>query len=150
MRQMCAGLGPLLLLLAVGVGDAVAQEHKSTELQVWTIRATTKNKEISPDLRSLADKLKQQFKYTGFKLEARNKGSATADKPYRVDLTGGYAVTVTPKKNDGKKVTLQIEVVKDKKTVSSVNVTVEAEKFQLQGGWALDGGDALIIAVSAR
>jgi len=125
-------------------------ERKSTDIQVWAIRATTKNKEISKELRELADKLKRDFKFTGFKLEQRASGSAAIGKAYSTSLTGGYQANVTPKSNDGKQVKLQVEVLKGKDSKLNTTVTVKAGQFQLLGGMSLDGGDQLIVAVSAK
>jgi hypothetical protein len=124
-------------------------KQKTVELQVWGIRATTKNKDISVDLKDMADKLKD-FKYTGFKLEQRRPGSAALGKTQAFSLVGNYQVKVTPQKVEDKRVTLRIEVTQGKESKLSTTVTVDAGKYQLQGGWPLDGGDALIVAVSAR
>ena len=125
---------------------------KTVDLQVWGIRATTKNSEISPDLRNVADQLKSQFKFTGFKLETRQPGSVPLGRTFTASLTGNYQVKVTPQKVEDKRVTLQIEVaqIKPPKPGTSTTVTVDAGKYQLIGGPALDGGDTLIVAVSGR
>jgi hypothetical protein len=150
-RQLAAAAVVLSLAgTAACLGQEKKQERKSADIQVWAIRATTKNKEISKDLRQIADELKKRFKFTGFKLEQKNTGSAAIGKAYDVGLPGGYQAKITPESNDGKKVKLKVEVTKGKKQVSSVTYTVDAGKFQLQGGWDLDGGDSLILAVSAK
>jgi hypothetical protein len=135
---------------APSLGQEKKQERKSADIQVWAIRATTKNKDISKDLRQIADELKKRFKFTGFKLEQKSTGSAAIGKVYSVSLPGGYQANVTPDYNDGKKVKLKVEVVKGRKQYLNVTYTVDAGKFQLQGGWDLEGGDALILAVSAK
>ena len=140
----------VLLLSVTGTAICLAQEQKPADIQVWAIRATTKNKEISKELRQIADELKKSFKFTGFKLEDKSTGSAAIGKAYSVDLPGGYQAKITPESRDGKKVKLKVEVTKGRKRVSSVTYTVEAGKFQLLGGWPLDGGDSLILAVSAK
>jgi hypothetical protein len=136
--------------VAVCVGQQKKEERKSTDIQVWAIRATTKNKEISKELRELADKLKKDFKFTGFKLEQKASGSAALDKAYNATLTGGYQANVTPKSIDGKQVKLQVQVLKGKDSKLNTTVTVKAGQFQLLGGMSLDGGDQLIVAVSAK
>jgi hypothetical protein len=127
-----------------------AQERKSADIQVWAIRATTKNKEISPELRDLAEKLKKEFKFTGFKLEQRSSGNAAIGKAYSTSLPGGYRANVTPKSNDGRRVQLQVEVFHGKDRKLNATVTVRSGQFQLFGGLSLDGGDQLILAVSGR
>ncbi len=142
-----------LVLSLAGTAICVGQqkpERKSADIQVWAIRATTKNKDISPELRDLADKLKKDFKFTGFKLEQKASGSAALGKAYSTALPGGYQANVTPKTNDGKKVQFQVEVLKGKDRKLNTTVTVKSGQFQLFGGMALDGGDQLIVAVSAK
>ncbi len=135
------------------VGFALADdndESKATNIQVLAIRATTKNTEISPELKQIADKLKKQFNFTGFKVEARRTGSAALGKSFDTALTGGYFAKITPKKNDGKRVELQIQVTKGSRAVLNTTLSADAGKFALQGGWDLDGGDKLIVAVAAK
>lgn len=144
----------LVLVLSLGGGAlCVAQEaddRQSAAIQVWAIRATTKNKDISPELRGIADKLKKQFKYTGFKLERKATGTVAIGKAFTTGLIGDYQAKITPKRNDGKRVQLQVEVIKGESRVFNATVTLPAGQFQLAGGWSLGGGDALIMAVSAR
>ena len=143
----------VLILSLVGGSACLAQkrpEAKSVDIQVWSIRATTKNKEISPELKELAEKLKKDFKFTGFKLEAKATGSANIGKAYNTSLPGGYQANVTPKALDGKKVQLTVEVLKGKDRKVNTTITITAGQFQLFGGLSLDGGDQLILAVSAK
>lgn len=152
---MLSRTGCAMLVIALGLAggaNAWAQQddRKSADLQVWTIRATTKNSEISPELRTIAEQLKKQFRYTGFKLERRATGKTDIGKAFSTTLIGGYQARITPRKHDGQRVTLQVEVMKGDQRQYNATVTIDAGKFQLQGGWALEGGDALIVAVSAR
>jgi hypothetical protein len=139
-----------LAAVAVCVGQQKKEERKSAEIQVWSIRATTKNKEISPELRELAEKLKKEFKFTGFKLEEKASGSASIDETYSTKLPGGYQANVMPKSIEGKKVQLAIEILKGKDSKVKSKVTIAAGQFQLFGGLSLDHGDQLIVAVSAK
>lgn len=140
------------LMAAAGDSPRGPVAGKTTNVQVWGIRATTKNKEVSPELKSIADQLRKQFKYTGFKLEKRAAGTTEQDKAFKTALFAGYEASVTPKENDGKRVKLQIQVQKDKETKPKIDTTVSinAGEWQLSGGWDVDGGDALIVGVSAR
>lgn len=143
----------VLMLALLGAVDSLAQdkeERKPVDLQALVIRATTKNKDISPELRALADKLKEKFKFTGFKLEKRATGKAKTGEGFKTSLVGGYEASITPQKREGKSLTLEVEVVKGRAPVLKTTFTIEAERYQLLGGWELDGGDALIVAVSAR
>jgi hypothetical protein len=145
----------LVLGLVASYGAATAAaDDKEVSLKVWTIRATKKNSDVSPELRGLADKLKRQFKYTGFKLEKQSSGTAKTDKTYSTKLIGAYEIKITPKRHDDKEVQLQVELFKaenEKKTrLLKATVTLRVGEFQLFGGPKLDDSDALIVAVSGR
>ncbi len=147
-------IGTLLAGLAgtaCGLADQ-KKDDKSVNVQVWAIRATTKNKEISPELKEIAEKLKKDTKYTGFKLEKKASGSAAIGKTFTATLIGGYTAKVTPKSVDSKKVELQITITKEKEKTPKLDTTVKlaAGDWQLSGGMDLDGGDALIVAVSGK
>ena len=153
MRHVMRLLPLALTIGLLGTSAGLAQDKgdkKSTDIQVWAIRATTKNKDISPELKRIAEELKKQFKFTGFKLEKSATGSAEIGKAFSTPLIGGYTASVTPQKIDGKRITLDIEVLKGKERKIKTTVTLSAGKFQLQGGLDLDGGDALIVAVSGK
>jgi hypothetical protein len=155
-RRTRQWLGGTLLVALLGVGGAqrAFAGGQTVDLQVWTIRATTKNNDISSELRGIAEQLKKQFKYTGFKLEKRGGGQAEMDKRFTTSLIGGFEANVTPKRRDSSRVQLQVEVLKvegKKKTrMLNATVTLTVGKFQLFGGWKLDNTDALIVAVSGR
>lgn len=140
----------LPLVLALGCAQALADDKSPVNMEVWSIRATTKNSDISPELKGLANALKQQFKYTGFKLEKRSPGRAPLGKSFSATLIGGYQATVTPKSRAGKKIQLQVVVSKGGKAVINTTFTVEAGKLVALGAGPLDGGDYLISAVRAR
>jgi hypothetical protein len=143
-------------LALCGVAWCAAQEPgkgapaKPMAVEVMAIRATTKSSEISPELKAIADKLKSQFKFTGFKLERRASGNGSTDKPYTAALVGGYSVRVAPRSKEGKRVQLEVKVLRGDQTVQSATVTVTAGQSQLFGGMPLEGGDQLIVAVAAR
>lgn len=149
MNRLAIALAWMAIVVPTGQAD---EKKETTELQVWAIRATTKNKEISPELKSIASTLKKQFKYTGFKLERQVTGSAKTDKTFSANLIGGYSVKIVPKRNDGKRVQLQVRLYKagDKSPKINATITLNAGKFQLFGGPSLGDDDALILAVSAR
>lgn len=150
-RTAVVALLGALCVTTVRAAERLA-EKKTAEVQVWAIRATTRNAEISPELRPIAEKLKAQFKYTGFKLEKREKGTTETGKALSVTLVGGYSATVTPRSVDEQRVQLQIQVRKsgEDKPRLDATLTINAGEFQLSGGWDLGEGDALIVAVAAR
>ncbi|MBP7745345.1 MAG: hypothetical protein KA383_04380 [Phycisphaerae bacterium] len=142
-----------LMVVYAGALLAAAQPKdppKTVDLQVWSIRATTKNKDISPELREIADKLKRESKFTGFKLEQRAAGTTKVGEAYATALPGSYKAKVTPQKADDKRVTLAVEVLKGDKQQVNATVTIKARQFQLFGGLSLDGDDQLIVAVSGK
>jgi hypothetical protein len=146
------GLVIALLPLPVRAQDKAA----SVSFQVWPIRATRSDKEISKELEKLADALKKTFNYTGYKLLKTDTRSADLGSAATSSLPGGYKLTLTPDKKGADKITYKLKITERKgdKDVEKLNTTVSIapEKFQLFGGSAfkLDGGDDLIIAISAK
>jgi len=149
MRRRQLILFPLLAPL-VFPSWAAAQDKKPVDLEVWVIRATTKNDRIAPELKEIAEKLKKQFKYTGFKLEKKERGRDSLT----LDLLEGYKVTITSKGRVEKG--LQLEVVikkaagKEDKDVLRTTVTLNPNEFFTIGCGDLAGGDYLIIALRGR
>jgi hypothetical protein len=155
MRRLAPFVAQVLLGalgVAGGLGAGPLAEKKTADVQVWAIRATTKNQEISPELKPIADKLRANFKYTGFKLEKRERGTTEIGKAFHAALISPYKASVTPKSIEQKRVQLQIQVRKEgeDKPLIDATVTTNVGEFQLSGGPELGGGDALIVAVSTR
>ncbi len=152
MRHWQTGVAAVVAaaLLSASLVQGQDRSSRKTEIQVLAIRATNKNTEISPELREIADELKRQFKFTGFKLERRATGSVGIDEAFRTPLLEGWEARVTPKENDTKRVKLQIEIAKGNEKPDSATVTVPLGKFQLMGGQRLENGDSLIVAVAGR
>ena len=160
-RKQLIGIG--LILAMLGSSACLAQDKgkdkdkskdkkpaaTSVSVQILGIRATRSNKDVSPELSQLAEKLKKQFSFTGFKLEKRLNGTAATDKAFSGALISGFSVSVTPKSSDGKRVQLQVDVSQDGKSKSSVTATSTAGEF-VPYIFPLSGGDSLIICVSAR
>ena len=149
-RTIVALMLAALFVPALTLGD----DKQPANVEIWTIRATTRNEDISPELRSLAKALKQQFKYTGFKLENKASGRSAPEQSYKTNLIAGYKASITLKQRLEKRLQFQVVVTKQvgKKDVKVMDttVTVSAGPFTLYGGWKLDDGDALIMAVRAR
>jgi hypothetical protein len=148
-----------LLLIVSGLFAplaAQAQDNQPFQVEVWAVRATTKNKDVAPELRELAKSLQKQFKYTGFKLERRTSERAEPGKPFTTTLIEGYEVKITPQgRADGdKQVKLDIEVTKregQKRTsVLKCTVTNRAGTLVPYGCGSLANDDYLIMAIRAR
>jgi len=148
----------LCMLGAVLAAPALAQQKNAGtfEISIQAIRATKSHTKVSPELRKIADELKQRFSYTGFTLEAEKLGQATKGKAYAANLVAGYKAQVTPLERAGERVTLKVEISqregKTDKRLLSTTVTIDRGKSYLQGGWRIDSKskDVLIVAVSAR
>ncbi len=151
----------MLVLLAVTQAGVLASAQdrkpvppppaapKPVAIKVLAIRATRSNAEISPELRDLAEALKRQFKFTGFKLEASRTGAATLAQVFSAVLIGGYNVKVTPRNIEERRVQLQVQVFKEKERKLDI-VTTTAKKQFILYMFPLLGEDQLIVAVSAR
>jgi hypothetical protein len=149
-------LGFVCMILTTGPSRA-DDKHKY-DVSVLGIRATTKNSEVSAELRPIAEQLKKQFRYTGFKLERRQDGKVDQAKTFTATLVAGYKVKVTPAERKDHKIALTVEVTRreDERERRLLRTTVKLNsgKYYLQGGsgWKVDpkSEDVLIVAVSAR
>ncbi len=144
----------LVLLASACAVTTLAQDRsksprKSVQVRVMAIRATRSNSEISPALRELADTLKRQFKFTGFKLEANRSQTTEIGKTFSTALIGGYSANVTPKSIQDRRVTLQVQVLKGTDSKSKVDQTMNLGETILYI-FPLAGEDQLIVGVSAR
>lgn len=144
----------MALVGAIASPPSALGDDEKVDVQVMVIRATKSNKEVSSELKPIADALKEQFNFTGYKLLKRDGRGIEVGKAASFALTGLYTARITPKASDDRQVTLQIVVTEkkgDKETEKS-NVTVKVTKgrFTLQGGLDLDGGDKLILAVAGK
>jgi len=139
---------PLLVLLIAGAG--FSEDDQAVTLDVWSIRATTKNRDVSPELKELAQALRKQFKFTGFKLEKKASDRRQIDEALSTDLIGGYKATLTPKKREKNSVQLRIDVKKADKNVLATTITGELNRFVPVGVGPLEDSDYLIVATRAR
>lgn len=152
----------LLLVLGglLGVPEATrADTDKPARVEVWGIRATKDGDQVSPELKGIAEKLKKQFKYTGFTLEKRKRDDVQFGKSFEMELVERYAVVVRPKERSDGKIKLEVVVTRrpeqpkageKPKQVLKVTVTVKSGTMLPVGGLPLGDGDALILAVRAR
>lgn len=150
-----AGVGPwgLVIVAALGVAPAQGQESK-LDVQVWAIRATQSNSEVSPELKPLVEQLKKQFKFTGYKVEKKAGGKGGINETVRADLIEAYQAEVVPVRVENGRVEVKITLFKDekgkRKPILRTTACAERGKFMLAGGQPLSVGDTLIVAVAAR
>ncbi len=146
-RTLVAGV------LAVSAATAVASAADKVRVQILAIRATTSNTKISPELKSLASKLKKDFKYTGYTLEKKTGGTIEVGKSKSYSLVGRYSAVVQATAK-GSKIKIKFELReksgKTSKTKLSTTLSLKPGKSQILGRWSLGKGDVLILAVSAK
>ena len=153
-RLMCLAAGVWLVWTAVAVGRA--DDPRSQTVTILAIRATRSNKEVSPELRSIAKALRRQFRYTGYKLVRRHVARTNMGKATTADLGQGFKAAVTPLKRDKSRVELRLKVTQREgrkdKTRLDTTVKLPAGRYYLVGGWkyAPDSDDVLIVAVAVR
>lgn len=147
------GLVVALALSWLSTPTSAVTQQDGVEVQVWSIRATNKNDDVSPELKPLAEALKKTFKFKGYKLVKSETQSVTAQAT-RFKLPASYYMDVTYQQRTNGKIKLKCEVIhreddKELKKLSTV-IAVKPEKFQLFGGWTFEDEDVLIIALSAK
>ena len=144
----------VLMVSAFASQAALAQAEKF-DVRIWAIRATNKNTEISPELKSIAKELKARTKFTGFKLEKKSSGKVEAGKPFTAKLVGDYSGSITPIKRTKGRVKMKVaatrKVENKDKQLFKTTLTVDAGKFQLTALGKIPGSDdQLIMAASAK
>ena len=156
------GPGRLMRLVAVlwlawtAVAVGQADDPRSQTVTVLAIRATRSNKEVSPELRSIAKALRRQFRYTGYKLVRRHVARTRMGRAVTADLGQRFKAAVTPLKRDKSRVELRLKVTQREgrkdKTRLDTTVKLPAGRYYLVGGWkyAPDSEDVLIVAVAVR
>lgn len=133
-----------------------AQEASPVEVRVLAIRATTKNSDVSPQLKPLIDELRKSFKFTGYKLEKDATCKAAPGAACSVELPADYRVGVTPRERKKESVCVRAVISKrvegKDRELQSAGFTLAPGKFQLIGGpkFTLDNDDVLILAIGAR
>lgn len=157
-RASRPGMLLAILLGLLAPACVAAADKRPVEVEVWTIRATTKNAEISEELRGLARVLKKQFKYTGFKIEKKADRRVELGKAWKLDLIGDYLLSVTPKTRSDSRIQLELAVrkrlvekgKKKEKTVLKTTLTLKSGPLMPLGCGPLEDGDYLITAIRAR
>ena len=98
--QRLSGVWRMLVTLAcvtlLADSSPAQGQSQKYDVPVLAIRATKANSDVSPELKPIADQLKQQFKYTGFKLERKQADKVDQGKELSVTLLAGYKTNVTP------------------------------------------------------
>ena len=140
---------------SVLVAPAAFAQADKFDVRIWAIRATNKNKAISPELKGIAKELKARTKFTGFKLEKKSSGKVEADKPFTAKLVGDYSGSITPIKRSKGRVRMKVaatrKVKNQHKQLFATTLTVDAGKFQLTALGKIPGSDdQLIMAASAK
>lgn len=100
-------------LAVLFVSSAAAQAKDEAQIEILAIRGTTKNTEVSPELKDIAATLQKRLKLTGLKLEKPAfSGKATAKQPYDTELVAGYKSKVTFVERKENRITIKIEVTR--------------------------------------
>lgn len=105
--------GAVTLLLMIGVCGAAAQGKDEAQIEILAIRGTTKNNEVSTELKDIAPTLQKNLKLSGLKLEKPAfSGKASVKKPYETDLVANYKSKVTFVERKENRITIKIEVTR--------------------------------------
>ena len=155
---VCRTLVALACVTLLADSSRAQAQSQKYDVSVLAIRATKANSDVSPELKPIADQLKKQFKYTGFKLERKQTDEVDQGKELSVTLLAGYKAKVTPIERKDGKIALTVEITrqedKKEKRLLRTTVKINSGKYYLQGGsgWKLDSktDDVLIVAISAR
>ena len=141
-----------LVSMLLGAGGAQAADAK---LDVWVIQATASNAAIDPELRAIANQLKKQFKFTGYKLVKKLEATATPAGTSTA-LPHKYTLALKHLGVQGDQHKLEVKVLQQSggKQVTRVGPVVLAAKrgqAALVGGLRLPSGDdRLVLALRVK
>lgn len=149
------GLAWLLPILGTLAPTVAAQEASPTgPVEVWTIRATTANHEVSPELREIADQLRRSFKYTGYRLLEKKSVTVGPGGEFSTALSAGYRLSGSASAQGPRRVQLRLKLTRREggRDVDKLatTITVERGRFQVIGGPRLEGEDVLVLAIAPR
>ena len=145
---------PLGDVARAGRGVARADDGPKSELEIRAIRATMKNNFVSPELRAMVKKLRDEFRFSGYKVEKKTDCEKEPGESCDANLIDDFEIEIRVLKRfatrEGQKVRLQIRVTEDNKPKLNTTIEMGVGRTQLIGGWNLSDGDKLIVAVTAR
>lgn len=149
------------IFVCLAGGAALAAEPKAdgpAQTEVWVIRATTKNKDVAPELKELAESLQKQFRYTGFTIAGRRPLQLKPEKAAKVDLLENYRLSLELRQRSAERLEMRIvllQVVTEggkqrEKELLKTTLNMKPGPFSTLGCGELPDGDYLIAAIRAR
>ena len=107
---------------------------------IKTILASNESNTIDPQLRSLARELQSVFRYSSYKLLAQNNLNLDSNISKQIALPGNRVMMLTPNGISNNRVTLKLQIYKNKKQIFQTVIQLRNKSSITVGGPKHSGG----------
>jgi hypothetical protein len=101
---------------------------------VKVIHASTNSKQVDPGLTKIISELKSVFKYTSYKLLKDKQLNQHFNEEGIVNLPGKRTLVIIPTNMDGKRISYQINIKKNNRSIFQTRVSLKNNKSVTIGG----------------
>ncbi|MFH2059018.1 MAG: hypothetical protein ABIJ59_08960 [Pseudomonadota bacterium] len=114
------------------------------ETQVMVIHASTGSNHIDPGLLSVVANYQSRFNYTSYRLISSKNMTLGFNQNGQVSVPAGRTLIVTPLQMSGQRISFQINMLKNNRSVFQTHVLLNNHSSVTIGGPQFDNGDILI------
>lgn len=114
------------------------------DLNIKTILASQKPGRDDPNLKRFTNRVKGVFSYSSYKLLSRDNLKLNQKSSGRISLPGNRSMKITSKGISGNRVTLQVEIFKNRKQIFQTVVHLLNDSEVTVGGPKHEDGNLLI------
>lgn len=125
-------LVPGILCFCFCTQPAFAKSKVSTHVKV--IHASTESNYLDPGLQGIVAELETVFKYTSYRLLKEKRLNQSFNQKGRVNLPGKRTLIITPLDQDSKRISYQINILKNKKSVFQTRILLKNNSSITIGG----------------
>ena len=112
--------------------QAAAQTR--TETRVTVVHASTESNRVDPGLSAIISELRSVFRYTSYRLVTSQDMNLAFNQEGRVNLPGGRRLVITPLGMDGQRISYQVNVLKNKRSVFQTRILLRNNASVTIGG----------------
>ena len=140
-----------ILMVLVTVAPALTESARATgkvDVSVRTVLASQGSPFIDPELSGLVEELRSLFRYSSYRLLSKDRLSLNTRETGMVSLPGQRVLKVTPTSVQGKRVELQLVILKKDKQIFETVVQLLKNGSIIVGGPKHQDG-SLLFNISA-
>ena len=133
----------LLVIFFILFSPSFVLSDAPIQLDVKIILASNKTGNIDSSLENLIRELKKVFRYSSYQLLGQNRLSLKSNNKGNVSLPENRVMTIIPKGVNGNRVTLELEILKDKSLIFQTVIKLKNGSSITIGGPEYHGGNLL-------